>query len=163
MKRLILCCLALFSVLCLAGCSDSSEAEGATSDTSETEVAETVMSEEEYNLIRQIFVAQYRSVMAEIQQQITSFSNNDDWWNQTTSLEQQASSAAASFSENAPYVPESKQEDYNNILSAVAAYEQAVNTLNAVKGSSSSDQKLRLSEAAEQMMQATGNWNQVVQ
>lgn len=162
MKRSVFCCLIMiFLILGLAGCgSTPADSEGTTDSVASSSSA--AMSEEEYHLIRQIFVMQYRSTMASLQQQVTNFSNSDSWWEQTENLEKQASSAAASFLENASLIPDSQQQDFANIQTAISAYEQAMNTLNTIRGASSADQQSRLSEAANQMMQANSSWNQLV-
>lgn len=163
MKQSVFCCLTMiFLILGLAGCG-STPADSEEMTDSVASFSSTTMSEEEYHLIRQIFVMQYRSTMASLQQQITNFSNSDSWWEQTENLEKQASSAATSFLENASLIPDSQQQDFNNIQTAISSYEQAMNTLNTIRGASSADQQSRLSEAANQMMQANSSWNQLVE
>ena len=163
MKQAVFCCLTMiFLILGLAGCG-STPADSEEMTDSVASFSSTTMSEEEYHLIRQIFVMQYRSTMASLQQQITNFSNSDSWWEQTENLEKQASSAATSFLENASLIPDSQQQDFNNIQTAISSYEQAMNTLNTIRGASSADQQSRLSEAANQMMQANSSWNQLVE
>lgn len=162
MKKVLLCSLVvLFLLVGFTGCSGESEEiqEGTSSADSSVEM----MSEKQYRAMREIFLAQYRSAVATFQQQITSFSNSDDWWAQTQSIEQQLNSIANSFLSIAAQVPESERADFANIQSLVAAYQNAENTLNSIKGASSADQQSYLVNAANQVMQANTLWNQTIQ
>lgn len=139
---------------------------GSSADTRDNSSSETIssenstMSEEEYNILRQIFTSQYRSITATIQQQLSNFNNSTEWWSSVEELENQANSASDSFFANEPKIPESKKEDFANLKNSVAAYQSAFSTINSIKGASSADQQRLLSAAAEQMMYANNVWSQ---
>lgn len=161
MKKLILCFFIIFALTVpLIGC-------GSSADTGESSLPENVsssedatMSEEEYNILRQIFTSQYRSITAAIQQQLSSFNNSAEWWSSVEELENQANSASDSFFANEPKIPESKKEDFANLKNGVSAYQNVFGTINSIKGASSADQQRLLDAAAEQMMYANNVWSQ---
>lgn len=160
MKKLILCFFIIFAVMMtLLGC-------GSSTDTGNSLLSENVsseaatMSDEEYNILRQIFTSQYRSITATLQQQLSSFNNSAEWWLSVEELENQANSASDIFFANEPKIPESKKEDFANLKNGNAAYQSVFDTINNIKGASSTDQQKLLSTATEQMMYANNLWSQ---
>lgn len=144
----------------LIGCGSSSNIEESSSSLEVVSSDAVTMSEEEYNILRQLFTSQYRSITAALQQQFSSFNNSTEWWLSVEELENQANSASDSFFANEPKIPESKKEDFANLKNGAAAYQSVFDTINNIKGASSADQQRLLAAAAEQMMYANNIWNQ---
>lgn len=162
--------LALAAAVCLltAGCSgqqgdvSSQSAEPAESAAGNS-AASDALSVSGYQMVRDVFVEQYRNTSELIQKQVASFNAGDDWWAGYDALKQSISSVSNTFFSNESKIPSECRQDFETLKSATALYTQAIEKTDEAYGKTADEQMRIIAEAANLFNQANAGWKQQVQ
>lgn len=160
----IVMCFCLTAFL-FSGCSSENKNEDISESASYENdgVSSGKYTEEEYSLVRNVFVDKYKSGVGEMQTLISKFDFSDECWGKYKKLKDEINSISSTFFGNEAMVSDKNLKDFNKVKEQVNKYSDIINKIGECREKSANEQAAIIAESIKSMNKINLNWKSKVE
>lgn len=156
MKRILAILLGLLIAFSFSACKNKNDMSNENSE--QSQISSDTSQIENYKLIRDMFVGQYKTTITDIQKSISVFDASDNWWGEFIVKQQTIEDLSDTFLKNEGNVPDEYKDDFNAIKDIVSQYTDAINQISQANGKSADEQTSIVSQSSRTINEANTKW-----